>query len=178
MTTLNNFSCFIRLSLCVQCTAQSKHLKGQLGPRVGDVTFFNHGGQLGPCVGDVTFFNHGGQLGTCVGDVTFFNQKEVSWGPASVTWHFSRWFQGCSRFLVGFHGFSRWFLGFSWFLLVSMVFHGGFMVSHKIWKVCVCHNEKNPKNYQSITINYKKNPGNSSQQVTRSFYIKDSHFPY
>ena len=52
----------------------SKHLKGQLGPRVGDVTFFNHGGQLGPCVGDVTFFNHGGQLGTCVGDVTFFNQ--------------------------------------------------------------------------------------------------------
>jgi len=64
---------------------ESKHLKGQLGPRVGDVTFFNHGGQLGPCVGDVTFFNHGGQLGTCVGDVTFFNQKEVSWGPASVT---------------------------------------------------------------------------------------------
>ena len=53
---------------------KSKHLKGQLGPRVGDVTFFNHGGQLGPCVGDVTFFNHGGQLGTCVGDVTFFNQ--------------------------------------------------------------------------------------------------------
>ena len=54
--------------------SKSKHLKGQLGPRVGDVTFFNHGGQLGPCVGDVTFFNHGGQLGTCVGDVTFFNQ--------------------------------------------------------------------------------------------------------
>ena len=37
-----------------------------------------------------------------------------------------------------------------------MVFHGGFMVSHKIWKVCVCHDEKNPKKYQSITINYKK----------------------
>ena len=55
-------------------SCKSKHLKGQLGPRVGDVTFFNHGGQLGPCVGDVTFFNHGGQLGTCVGDVTFFNQ--------------------------------------------------------------------------------------------------------
>ena len=51
----------------------SKHLKGQLGPRVGDVTFFNHGGQLGACVGDVTFFNHVGQLGPCVGDVTFFN---------------------------------------------------------------------------------------------------------
>ena len=67
------------------CAHSSKHLKGQLGPRVGDVTFFNHGGQLGPCVGDVTFFNHGGQLGTCVGDVTFFNHKEVSWGPASVT---------------------------------------------------------------------------------------------
>ena len=48
----------------------SKHLKGQLGTRVGDVTFFNHGGQLGPCVGDVTFFNNGGQLGPCVGDVT------------------------------------------------------------------------------------------------------------
>ena len=52
---------------------QSKHLKGQLGPRVGDATFFNHGGHLGPCVGDVTFFNHGGQLGPRVGDVTFFN---------------------------------------------------------------------------------------------------------
>ena len=23
---------------------KSKHLKGRLGPRVGDVTFFNHGG--------------------------------------------------------------------------------------------------------------------------------------
>ena len=33
---------------------QSKHLKGQLGHRVGDVTFFNHGGQLGLHVGDVT----------------------------------------------------------------------------------------------------------------------------
>ena len=33
---------------------ESKHLKGQLGPRVGDVTFFNHGGQLGLHVGDVT----------------------------------------------------------------------------------------------------------------------------
>ena len=27
---------------------QSKNLKGQLGPRVSDVAFFNHGGQLGP----------------------------------------------------------------------------------------------------------------------------------
>ena len=35
---------------------QSKHLKGQLGPRVRDVTFFNHGGQLGPRVSNVTFF--------------------------------------------------------------------------------------------------------------------------
>ena len=33
---------------------ESKHLKGQLEPRVGDVTFFNHGGQLGLHVGDVT----------------------------------------------------------------------------------------------------------------------------
>ena len=62
----------------------SKHLKGQLEPRVGDVTFFNHGGQLGPCVGDVTFFNHGGQLGPRVGDVMFLIM-EVSWDPVLVT---------------------------------------------------------------------------------------------
>ena len=31
-----------------------------MGPRVSDVTFFNHGGRLGPHVSDVTFFNHGG----------------------------------------------------------------------------------------------------------------------
>ena len=43
---------------------KSKHLKGQLGPRVGDVTFFNHGGQLGTCVGDVTFFNQWRSVGT------------------------------------------------------------------------------------------------------------------
>ena len=55
----------------------SKHLKGQLVPRVGNVTFFNHGGQLGPHVSDVTFFNHGGQLGPRVSDVTFFAPKEV-----------------------------------------------------------------------------------------------------
>ena len=30
------------------------------------------------------------------------------------------------------------------------------MVSHKIWKVSVCNTEKKNKNYQSITINYKK----------------------
>ena len=28
----------------------SKHLKGRLGPRVSNVTFFNHGGRLGPHV--------------------------------------------------------------------------------------------------------------------------------
>ena len=48
---------------------QSKHLKGQLGPLVGDVMFFNHGGQLGPCVGDA------------------FLIMEVSWDPVLVT-HF------------------------------------------------------------------------------------------
>ena len=52
---------------------KSKHIKGQLGPRVGDVKFFNHGGQSGPSVGVVTFFNHVGQLGPCVRDLTFFN---------------------------------------------------------------------------------------------------------
>ena len=49
---------------------KSKHLKGRSGPRVSNVTFFNHGGQLGPRVGNVTFFNHGGQFGPRVGDVT------------------------------------------------------------------------------------------------------------
>ena len=62
---------------CSDHYCQSKHLKGQLGPRVGDVTFFNHGGQLGACVGDVTFFNHVGQLGPHVGDVA---QGGIKWG--------------------------------------------------------------------------------------------------
>ena len=66
---------------------KSKHLKGQLGPRVGHVTFFNHGGQLGPRVGHMTFFNHGGQLGPRVITLRFFN-------------HGGQWFHG-------FHGFSR-----------------------------------------------------------------------
>ena len=44
-----------KMTMSVIHTSKSKHLKGQLGPRVGDVTFFNHGGQLGPPVSDVTF---------------------------------------------------------------------------------------------------------------------------
>ena len=55
----------------------SKHLKGRLGPRVSNVTFFNHEGRLGFRVSNVTFFfNHGGQLGSCVSNVTFFAPKE------------------------------------------------------------------------------------------------------
>ena len=52
---------------------QSKHLKGQLGPPVSDVTFFNHGGRLGPPL--VT---------------SRFLIMEVGWGPPLVT----------SRFLI------------------------------------------------------------------------------
>ena len=74
------------------CAPLSKHLKGRLGPRVSNVTFFNHGGRLGPRVSNVTFFNrggrlaprfsnitffnHGGRLGPCVSDVKFFGSKE------------------------------------------------------------------------------------------------------
>jgi len=43
-------------SKSVDASEQSKHLKGQLGPPVGNVTFFNHGGQLDPPVGYVMFF--------------------------------------------------------------------------------------------------------------------------
>ena len=58
---------------------KSKHLKGRLGPRVSNVTFFNHGGRLGPRVSDVTFFSiKGGQLGPPVSEVTFFGSKEVN----------------------------------------------------------------------------------------------------
>ena len=55
-----------------QINSGSKHLKGRLGPRVSDVTLFNHGGRFGPRVSDVTLFNHGGRLGPHVSDVTFF----------------------------------------------------------------------------------------------------------
>ena len=57
----------------IRIRGKSKHLKGRLGPRVSNVTFFNCGGRLGPYVSNVTFFNHGGQLGPRVSDVTFFN---------------------------------------------------------------------------------------------------------
>ena len=52
------------------CPAESKHLKGQLDPPVGD--------------GNV-FCTKGGQLGPRVGDATFFAPKEVSWEPVLVT---------------------------------------------------------------------------------------------
>ena len=48
----------------------SKHLKGRLGPRVSNVTFFNHGGQLGFRVGNVTSFNHEGRLGPRISNVS------------------------------------------------------------------------------------------------------------
>ena len=40
----------------IRIRGKSKHLKGRLGPRVSNVTFFNHGGQLGPRVSNVSFF--------------------------------------------------------------------------------------------------------------------------
>ena len=37
--------------------SKSKHLKAWFGPRVRDVTFFNHGGRLGPRVHNMTFLD-------------------------------------------------------------------------------------------------------------------------
>ena len=38
---------------------QSKHLKGQLDPPVGNITFFDHqGGQFDPPVNNVNFLDH------------------------------------------------------------------------------------------------------------------------
>ena len=55
-------------------TSESKHLKGQLDPRVGDGhVFCIKGVQLDPRVGDGhVFWTKGGQLDLPVGDVTFF----------------------------------------------------------------------------------------------------------
>ena len=53
--------------------SSSKHLKGRLGPHVGD-------GHI--------FWTKGGQLDLPVGDVTFFGSKEVSWIPLLVTSRF------------------------------------------------------------------------------------------
>ena len=94
---------------------QSKHLKGQLGPRVGNVTFFNHGGQLGPCVGNVTFFNHGGFSWFLVGFHGFQDSFMVfGWFP----W----FFKVVSWFFMGFGLFPWFFKVFYGFWLVSMVF--------------------------------------------------------
>ena len=86
---------------------ESKHLKGQLWPRVSHVFPF-----FLPCP---------------PGFSKWFGWHGFSW--FLVGFHsFSRWFQGFSWFLVGFHGFSRWFHGFSWFLVgfhsFSRWFHG------------------------------------------------------
>ena len=55
-------------------TYQSKHLKGQLDPPVGSVTFFYHqGGHLDPPVGSVMLLDrHRGHLDPPVLDLTFF----------------------------------------------------------------------------------------------------------
>ena len=46
---------FAQMSLILM---ESEHLKGQVGPRVRDMTFFlTKGGQLGPCVSGVTFLD-------------------------------------------------------------------------------------------------------------------------
>ena len=109
---------------------ESKHLKGQLGPRVGDVTFFIHGGQLGACVGDVTFFNHVGQLGPCVGDVTFFNHvgqlgphvDDVTSTHEKPTKNMKNWFawffKVVSWFFMVFGWFPWFFKVVSWFIMV------------------------------------------------------------
>ena len=56
----------------------SKHLKGQLGPRVSDVTFFGPKEVgWGPVLVTSRFSTKGGQLDPPVSDVTFFGPKEV-----------------------------------------------------------------------------------------------------
>ena len=62
---LSNFSLSNKLKYSQK---ESKHLKGRLGPRVSNVTFFNHEGRLGPRISNVTFLI-----------------MKVGWGPALVT---------------------------------------------------------------------------------------------
>ena len=59
------------------CPAESKHLKGQLDPPVGDGNVFcTKGGQLDPPVGDGNVFcTKGGQLDPPVGDGNVFCTK-------------------------------------------------------------------------------------------------------
>ena len=88
-------------SFCIRCD-ESKHLKGQLGPRVRHVTFFGSKkvswgpasvtshfwikeGQLGPCVCHVTFLDQRRSVGASHLSRNVFGSKEGSWGPASVT---------------------------------------------------------------------------------------------
>ena len=58
--------CIITWAICTKISFYtiSKHLKGRLGPRVSDVTFFNHGGRLGPRVSNVTFLDALASLGS------------------------------------------------------------------------------------------------------------------
>ena len=68
--------------LCSIVFYSSKHLKGQLGPRVSSLTFLIKGGQLGCCVGDITFFNQRRSVGALCWWRHVFAPNEVSCGPA------------------------------------------------------------------------------------------------
>ena len=119
-------------SVIVAPKGESKHLKGRLGPRVSDVTFFNHGGRFGPRVSDVTFFNHGGRLGPHVSDVTFFNhggRLGPRWFFMVFGW-FPWFFKVVSRFFMVFGWFPWFFKVVSWFSWFLVGFHGfrGFQV--------------------------------------------------
>ena len=70
---------------CPTSIEESKHLKGQLDPPVGNGhVFWTKGGQLDPPVREVIFFwTNEGQLDAPVGDVMFLDQR---WSVGSPCW--------------------------------------------------------------------------------------------
>ena len=112
---------------------ESKHLKGQLDPPVGNCHVF--GSKVVSWISLLVmsrFWIKGGQLDPPVGNVTFFGSKEVSWISLLVSMVFQ-----CS-FRV-FHGFWLVSMVFQGSFMVFMVFHGSRLVFHGFFIVYCLH---------------------------------------
>ena len=94
--------------------------RGQLGPRVSDVTFLDQGGQLGPCVSDVTFLDQRRSVGAPRQWRHVFGSMEVSWTPLLVFGWFPWFFKVVSWFFMVFGWFPWFFKVVSWFFMVSL----------------------------------------------------------
>ena len=129
-----------------------------MDPPVSDVTFFCiKGGQLGPRVGDVTFLHQRRSVVACVNDVTFLDH---SWHPLRIAcaclYRFiltTNFLKGCICLFVMFYPHHQFLIGCVC-LFVMLYPH------HQFSKGCVCllnrrrkaDVENTPKLYSGPTI--------------------------